>query len=159
MSEPKVELTTGDPVPADASHTKLKPNGQQEGYVVLSPEERAKGFVRPVRRTYIHVGPKKPVTKLRELTDEERERFSRFGYVAYEEYPESDSAVCGKYWKQEDINRMKAGCGAATTMSQSLAETYARDPHFYSGTFCVACGKHYPVVEFVWDGTDEPVGS
>lgn len=28
--------------------------GQQKDYVVLNEEERAKGFVRPVRRTYIH---------------------------------------------------------------------------------------------------------
>jgi len=29
-------------------------NGQHSDYYVLCPEERAKGFVRPVRRTYIH---------------------------------------------------------------------------------------------------------
>ena len=28
-------------------HRKLKPNGQQQDYVVLAEEERAKGFVRP----------------------------------------------------------------------------------------------------------------
>lgn len=32
----------------------IKPNGQQEAYLVLSEEERAKGFVRPLRRSYIH---------------------------------------------------------------------------------------------------------
>lgn len=42
-------------------------------------------------------------------------------------------------------------CGVATTMSNSLAETYARDPLFYSGTFCCGCSKHYPLDEFVWD--------
>lgn len=30
--------------------------GQQKAYLVLSEEERSKGFVRPVRFTYIHVG-------------------------------------------------------------------------------------------------------
>ena len=29
--------------------------GQHEAYWVLAPEERAKGFIRPVRRTYLHV--------------------------------------------------------------------------------------------------------
>lgn len=29
-------------------------NGQNEAYVVLSEEERAKGFVAPVRHSYIH---------------------------------------------------------------------------------------------------------
>ena len=101
MSEPRTTLTDGSPVPADGSHTKLKENGQQEGYVVLSDAERAKGFVRPVRRTYVH-----------------------------------------------------QKCGSATTMGQALAETYARDPYFYSGTFCVSCKAHFPVGddgEFVWD--------
>jgi hypothetical protein len=31
-----------------------KPVPQAEVYLVLSAEERAKGFVRPVRRTYVH---------------------------------------------------------------------------------------------------------
>ena len=33
-----------------------KPVGQNEVYLVLSKEERAKGFVRPLRRAYRHVG-------------------------------------------------------------------------------------------------------
>lgn len=92
-------LTDGTPVTDD--HRELKPNGQQKGYVVLSDAERARGFVRPVRRTYVH-----------------------------------------------------EVCGVATTMGHALAETYARQPDFYSGTFCVGCGKHFPVGEdgeFVWD--------
>lgn len=96
---PRTTLTDGTQVYPE--HRNLKSNGQQQDYVVLAEEERAKGFVRPVRRTYVH-------TK----------------------------------------------CGVATTMGQSLAETYARDPYFYSGTFCCGCGKHFPVGpdgEFVWD--------
>lgn len=53
-------------------------------------------------------------------------------------------------------------CGVVTRMGDALAETYARDPHFYSGTFCVGCGTHFPVGddgEFVWDGTNEKVGT
>ncbi len=104
----KTTLTDGSPVTPD--HREINPTtGMQKGYVVLSAEERAKGFVRPVRRTYRH------------LT-----------------------------------------CGTTTTMGQALAETYACDPFFYSGTFCVACGKHFPVGEdgeFVWDGSDEKVGT
>jgi hypothetical protein len=92
-------LTDGSPVTAD--HREIKANGQQKAYVVLSDAERARGFVRPVRRTYVH-----------------------------------------------------QKCGVATTMGQALAETYARDPEFYSGTFCCGCGSHFPVGEngeFVWD--------
>lgn len=81
-------------------------DGQQKGYVVLTPEEISKGFVRPVRDTYLH----KP-------------------------------------------------CGGTTTMGRTIAETYARDPKFYSGTFCVRCKQHFPLDQFTWSGTDEQVGS
>lgn len=97
------QLTDGSPVPEDRSHTEINPaTGQQRGYVVLSPEERAKGFVKPVRHSYVH---------------------------------------------------MK--CGVETRMGTSLAETYARDPHFYSGTFCVGCRAHFPLKEFTWDPDGE----
>ena len=70
---------------------------------MLSDEERAKGFVRPVRRSYVHLA-----------------------------------------------------CGTLTTMGQELAETYARDPKFYDGTFCCHCSKHFPLVDssgsaFLWE--------
>lgn len=107
MTTDKVTLTDGSPVTPD--HRELKPSGQQKGYVVLSEEERAKGFVRPVRRSYKHLK-----------------------------------------------------CGVVTIMGLALAETYARDFRFYSGTFCCGCGAHFPVGEageFVWDGTDERVGT
>jgi hypothetical protein len=45
-------MTDGAEVTDD--HRDLKENGQQKGYVVLCPEERAKGYVRPLRQTYIH---------------------------------------------------------------------------------------------------------
>lgn len=100
----KRTLTDGSPVTDD--HRELLASGQQKGYIVLSEEERKKGFVRPVRRTYKH------------LT-----------------------------------------CGAVTTMGIALAETYARDPYFYSGTFCCLCAKHFPLDEFVWEHTTEKLGS
>lgn len=98
-------LTDGSPETPD--HTEINPaTGMQKGYVVLSAEERAKGFVRPVRTSYIH-----------------------------------------------------KTCGTLTTMNTAIAETYARDPGFYGGTFCVHCKTHRPLTEFVWDGTEEQVGS
>lgn len=45
-------------------------------------------------------------------------------------------------------------CGAATTMGQAIAETYAANPSFYGGTYCVECKGHFPVGaqgQFVWD--------
>lgn len=57
-----------------------------------------------------------------------------------------------------DTYRHKA-CGTTTTMGRSIAETYARDPGFYNGTFCSNCKTHFPLDQFVWNGTDEQVGS
>ena len=83
-----------------------EPVPQQEVYLVLSDEERAKGFVRPYRDTYKH-----------------------------------------------------ATCGKTTTMGRPIAETYARDPKFYGGTYCVHCQMHRPLSEFVWEPDGSPVGS
>lgn len=135
--------------------------GMHGDYWVLSEEERAKRFVRPVRASYQHVGvrPKHP---LRDLTPEEVERYSQFGYVKFELYPEeiyAKTSVTGRFWTETELN---SGCGAVTTMSRPLAETYARQPSFYGATFCAVCRKHFPVGadgEFVWDGTDERVGT
>lgn len=116
------ELSGGGAVTED--HREIKPDsGQQKGYVVLTAEERAKGFARPVRREYVHVGIN----------------------------PKMDGCVLIKVGEH--------GCGTLTKMSQDIAETYARDPGFYSGTFCVGCKTHRPLAEFVWGGTQETVGS
>lgn len=152
----KIQLTDGSPVPDDHSHTRLKANGQQEGYVVLTPEERAKGFVKPVRHTYVHVGSPSAPTDLRDLTPEQQERYSQYNYVKFEPYGEDRSPITGKYWTQAELNRAGRRCGGETTMGSSLAETYARDPNFYSGTFCCKCGEHFPLNEFVW-GDGEPM--
>lgn len=108
MNNPKTTLTDGSPVTPD--HREIDPTtGMQKGYVVLSKEERDKGFIRPVRRSYVH-----------------------------------------------------EACGQVTTMGQALAETYARDPYFYSGTFCSTCHNHFPVGpegEFYWlDNPEQKVG-
>lgn len=110
MSEEKPRTTLSDGTQIYPGHREIDPaTGQQKGYVVLAEEERAKGFVRPVRRSYKHLS-----------------------------------------------------CGGVTTMGVTLAETYAREPGFYSGTFCATCGTHFPVGadgQFVWAGTDEKVGT
>jgi hypothetical protein len=105
-------LVSGQPVPADHGHTEINPaTGMQRDYVVLSPEERAKGFVKPLRRSYIHTYPS-----------------------------ETDRQI---------------GCGGETTMGTAIAETYARNPRFYTGTFCVHCKAHFPLNQFIWDGGGE----
>jgi hypothetical protein len=129
MAEPvdRANQTLSDGTPVTPDHREIEPaTGMQKGYVVLSAEERAKGFVRPMRRTYTHLG---------RLTDVVGDN----GHVA--------------------ITRRMGGCGSDTTMGLTIAETYARDPDFYSGTFCVSCRQHFPLDQFIWKGTDEQVGS
>jgi len=142
--------------------TTIGPDGMQSNYLVLSEEERAKGFVRPVRRSYRHVGIAGPQFPLRDLSQEEQERYQQYGYVKHEDYPESMLPRLGRYWTQRDLDRVGQGCGTVTTMAQALAETYARDPSFYGATFCAGCRNHSPVGaagEFVWEGTQERVGT
>ena len=140
----------------------IGPDGQHGAYWVICEEDRAKGFVRPVRSSYRHVGPPGPLYELRDLTADEHERSDRFGYVKFEAYPPERAPVTGSFWTQERIDKISKGCGTVTTMGRAIAETYARQPSFYGSTMCVACGTHLPVGEageFVWDGTTERVGT
>lgn len=106
----KLDITLTDGKPVTPDHKTIDPaTGMQKGYVVLSTEERAKGFVEPVRSSYVH-----------------------------------------------------DKCGTVTTMGRSLAETYARDPYFYTGTFCCHCKGHFPVGEdgeFTWADGSGKVGA
>jgi hypothetical protein len=82
------------------------PVEQAPVYLVLSEEERALGFVRPLRTAYWH-----------------------------------------------------SVCGSITTMAAPIAETYARQPDFYGGTYCVGCEVHRPVGangEFYWCDPADP---
>lgn len=139
---------------------------QNEAYLILSDEERAQGFVRPVRRSYRHVGIAAPRYPLRDLTEDERETYAGAGYVKYEEYPAGQLAL-GRFWTQADLDRANKACGDTTRMAEAIAETYARQPAFYGATYCCTCQMHLPVGaqgEFVWlnpDGSDsgERVGT
>lgn len=156
MEQPKTTLTDGRGVTPD--HREIDPaTGMQKGYVVLSDEERAKGFVRPVRDAYVHVGIR-PQHPTQPLTEEQERLFGGEGYVAYEKYREGSGAI-GRFWTKAQL---ESGCGGTTTMGRALAETYARDPKFYGGTFCATCRAHFPVGEkgeFLWAGTEERVGT
>lgn len=147
---------TDDPDKVDRT---IGPDGMQRSYLVLSEEERAKGYVRPLRWSYQHVGIPGPAHPLRDLTEDERATFPDF--AKFEPYP-SGGSVTGRFWTQEDLDRVGDGCGVITTMGFELAATYARSPGFYGGTFCAGCRKHFPVGangEFVWVGTTERVGT
>lgn len=154
MNEQHTQLVSGAPVPEDRSHAEINPKtGQQRDYVVLTPEERTKGFVKPLRDSYRHVG-RRPKHPLRDLTPEELARDAQYGYVKYEAYPESELPRTGRYWTEADL---KSGCGQVTTMHRSIAETYARNPEFYSGTFCSTCRKHFHLEQFTWESDGEPM--
>lgn len=164
MDKPRY-TTSGDP-PEDGQWDGPAPapinpaTGQHRAYWVLPEDERQKGFVRPVRLSYKHVGAPPPAN-LCELTDEEKERLEQYNYVAFEEYPESESPVTGRFWTQAQLGSL-GGRGSTTTMSRDIAETYARQPSYYGNTFCCRCSKHLPVGEkgeFVWEADGTRVGT
>lgn len=143
-----------------------KPNGQNEAYLVLPPEELAKGFVRPYRDAYVHVGRKlhyKSVHRL--LSEEEKKEYPGKNYIAILTVltKEDGAFLGGSYVTQEELDAWEkgeriGGCGTLTTMNKTISETYARNPKFYGATFCCGCGKHLPVNEFFWKGTEIEVG-
>lgn len=140
-----------------------EPGPQNEVYLVLSEQERAKGFRRPLRASYIHVGPAAPKFELHDLDEEQTARYCgtdfNYGYVKYEPYPPDDLPMTGRYWTQAQLDAIGTGCKQITTMGRDLAETYAREPGFYSATYCVTCRKHLPVDEFIWAEDGERVGT
>lgn len=150
---------------SDPGLAQIEPSGMQKTYLVLSEAERAKGFVRPVRDSYVHVGIAGPQYPVRDLTPEEAAMFAQVKYVKYETYPQPNpegSSALGRFWTRDEMDKIGKGCGTRTTMGQALSETYARQPNFYGATFCCGCGTHLPVGkhgEFVWDGTDLRVGT
>lgn len=86
--------------------------------------------------------------------------------------PEGPDGQASSYWVLTEAERAKgfvrpvrfkyvhdAPCGVVTRMGSAIAETYAADPTAYGSTFCVGCKAHFPVSEFLWDGTEERVGS
>ena len=130
------------------------PTEQAKAYLILSEDERAKGFVRPVRRSYQHIGLR-PEYPLCDTTAEERERYGD-DFVKFEAYPEG-SRSRGRFWTQKELDTN--GCKTITTMASEIAETYARQPGFYGYTYCCGCQKHLPVAEFIWVDDGSVVGS
>ena len=154
-----MSLTTDPQDPRLGHGADREPGPQNPVYLVLSEAERAKGFVRPLRLSYRHAGIPGPQYPLRDLTDEERERYAGSGYVRYEEYPRDGSSALGRLWTQAQLDAIGKGCGSVTTMDQAIAETYRAAPGFYGATYCCRCMRHLPVGpqgEFTWV---EPDGS
>jgi hypothetical protein len=66
---PALCTTNGKPV-EEVRKGQTNDTGQHDGYIVLCPDERAKGFVRPYRDAYKHVGA------LKEMTNDANEDFT-----------------------------------------------------------------------------------
>jgi hypothetical protein len=154
-----MSLTTN---PNDPRLQKQKEVGQHDTYLVLPDEELSKGFVRPYRDKYIHVGRHyKDGVRMLEKPDKSNGKT----YVAIADISHDGKIIGGAYITQEELDQYNktggyiGGCGTETVMGQKLSETYARFPKFYSATFCVGCNKHLPVSEFRWSKDDEVVGS
>ena len=161
-----MSLTTDPKDPRLGHGVDNEPVPQNEVYLVLSEEERAKGFVRPVRTSYIHVGRDLSYYKgiHRMLTEEEQKEPPKYVAVMTVLENEDGTFKGGSYVTTEELEAYQfgkkiGGCGGPTTMGLALSETYARDPNFYGSTYCTYCRKHLPVSEFVWAGTNEKVGS
>lgn len=66
----------------------------------------------------------------------------------------SDEDRAKRFVRPLRFSCVHATCGVTTIMGQELAETYARDPEFYSWAFCGSCKDHFrvgPDGEFTWD--------
>jgi len=149
------------PVPNSATRA----DGQHVDHWTMCPTEVMQaGFNRPVRMSYVHVGPPGPEFPLRDLTAEESARFDdEDPFAKFEPYPAGHrGSAIGRYWTQAEIDAVDKGCGVETSMPRAIAETYAATPGYYGSTFCCGCGKYLPVGvrgEFVWTGTAERVGT
>lgn len=50
-------------------------------------------------------------------------------------------------------------CGKDTMLAIALAQGFAGDLSFLREAYCTTCGKHFPVSDFLWEETEEEVGS
>jgi len=154
MSDEEKMCTTSGEAVAKVRAEQTNPTGQHRAYLILCDEEREKGFVKPYRDSYKHVGIR-PRYATRELTADEQVRHHGHNYVAYEEYPPAEgTCVVGRFWTAAQL---ASGCGTITTMGRTIAETYARDPYFYGATFCVRCNRHIELEQFAWEPDGEPM--
>lgn len=139
------------------------PDGQLKDHWILSDEERAKGFVRPVRTSYIHIGKEICAKVLPNVSGAEvllgglrevcvMEPGHKGECIQFRKMTQYEHAVA-------EESHILGGCGRITTMGQKIAETYAAEPEFYGSTFCANCHGYFPVGkfgEFKW--VDEKTG-
>lgn len=140
-----------------------KENGLQEAYLILPEDERKKPFKRPLRTTYTHKGRYfkiPPIMLDKPIKTDEKEFVAKIPALVKDVTPIGYAMLT-----QEDVDQYNktggyiGGCGTNTVMKEEIAETWACDPEYYTSTFCVHCGKHFPVNEFVWTNTNLTLGT
>lgn len=95
------------------------------------------------------------------------ERMTNFDYGEklpdgqHERHPTDQS---GEYQAPIRNSYKHLACGGVTRFGNAIAETYAKHPFNYGGTFCCRCGDYFPLRKgdgshaFEWTGDGTPVG-
>lgn len=159
----KIASTTGGLTPGfeqAAAPGPINPvTGQHTSYWILNEDERKKGFVRPVRRTYVHVGRRicgKPASDSVVAQMVVKCKDGEIYVCASEPAHEGECfallvKMTAKHAERFLTKGLLGGCDTVTTMSLDIAQTYARDPNFYSAGMCVRCKEHFPHEELRWE--------
>ena len=123
--------TTSGEAPSDVrSQQRAEGNtGQHGSYIVLCEEERQKGFVRPYRDSYRHVGRS-----------------------------ERDNAAsdAGVHEVQRRVGGCGTVTTMARAIAETFARD---PQFYAGGGFCVNCNRHVPNAELVWTADGQQVGS
>lgn len=73
----------------------------------------------------------------------------------YENYPTSQE---GEFVAPIRNMYKHSICGGLTWCSDGIAETYAKNPTYYTRTYCSSCQDHFPISEFSWHVDDVTLG-
>lgn len=167
MSGGCLEVGTSGAGQVVVNHPDLQPDENGVGHIVFSPQEarqlatllnakaaeaeresaearRRAAAEAPVDRSSVTLTDGSPVTPLHREIDPVTGM--QLGYVVLSEAERGKGFV--RPYRDSYVH---TPCGRVTAIARSIAETYARDPSFYGGTFCVGCRGHFPLAQFKWD--------
>ena len=131
----------------DPGLKKIKPDGQQETYLVLSEEERAKGFVRPVRYKYLHLKCG-TVTTMGAALSETYARDPKF-------YGGTFCCTCNNHFRLQEWCKRCDGDGKAHGSDRPF-ESDGKGSYPGPCPDCLGVGMTWA---FLWQPDGDPVGS
>ncbi len=141
--------------PNEACLKDIKPNGQQCCYLILSEEERKKGFMRPVRYKYLHLRCG-TVTTMDDALSETYARDPKF-------YGGTFCCHCGTHFRLQTFQKVRCNRCEGDGKAHGADRPFESDGKgSYPGP-CPMCNGTGQTDEFVWqfewqpDG--DPVGS